>query len=225
MLPRVPESLILEAWALACLAQIGLVMLLALGKAGNGWQCLSPLVPWRIMVCLRASWRVEWSFWFCGSRCGVWENPSIRPHTESVDKLRKICYWGVQFCYSSLLVPDFLLQLPSCCILISALCCCFFIVFRPVPISENCVFSVKLFAQNKKETDFCFILPGPLQEAGSVDCKDLFAWCVTDVRRFSAARIPLFCCGGSFWKLAMSQRIVGRLGISSGQKLSPLIKD
>lgn len=148
----------------------------------KGWGCVTVSLTFSSLTNnggAESQLTVEWSFWFCGSRGGVWENPSTRPHPESVDKLRKVCYWGVQLCYSCLLGREFLLRPPSHCSLISALCCCFLIVFRPVPVSDNCIFSVKLFAQNKKETDFCFILPGPLWKGGGVDCKELFAWCVT----------------------------------------------
>lgn len=178
MLPRFPESLILEAWALACLAQIGLVMLLALGKAGDVWQCLSPLVPWRIMVGLRASWLSSGVSGFVahavafgkilapGLTLSQWTSSGRFVTEESSSVIQSARSWV-------------LLRPPSHCSLISALCCCFLIVFRPVPVSDNCIFSVKLFAQNKKETDFCFILPGPLWKGGGVDCKELFAWRVT----------------------------------------------
>lgn len=97
--------------ALTCLANIGLVMLLALGKAVNVWQCLSPWGLWRIMVCLRASCCVKWSFWFYSTHCCVWEYPSTGL-THPVDKtsseglqLRK----SPVLCHSSLpLTHDFL---------------------------------------------------------------------------------------------------------------------
>lgn len=76
----------------------------------KGWGCVTVSLTFSSLTNnggAESQLTVEWSFWFCGSRGGVWENPSTRPHPESVDKLRKVCYWGVQLCYSCLLGREF----------------------------------------------------------------------------------------------------------------------